>query len=165
MRTLLCCGAMLAAASCLPAKTLSVSRLASPPVPVAAGQEFSLCAANVGNVKADILLQLVSVRTGSVIASREITLLPPGAAGPVPDPCITATADAVMQAGKDAPAGAPPLVVAIAVVRQGFFGRHTVAVSAGLGITAAGASGAHRVATIPLQLATNLRDWTVESVP
>src|ERR1700683_1897851 len=76
-------------------------RLASPPLPVKAGQEFTLCAANVGTANADIVLNFVSVRTGAVVASKQVTLPPPGGAvpgavpGAMPDPCLVATAEAI----------------------------------------------------------------------
>ncbi len=76
------------AASCSWGKVAVVFRLASPPLPVEAGQHFGLCAANVGTVKADLTLQFINVRTGAIVATREVTLPAPrisrGHARPLP---------------------------------------------------------------------------------
>jgi hypothetical protein len=77
------------------AKVAVVFRLASPPLLVEAGQHFSLCAANVGAVNVDLTLQFISVRTGAIVSSREVTLPPPGSTGRTPDPCLDIAADAV----------------------------------------------------------------------
>src|SRR5580658_2548847 len=72
---------LILAAAAAPAwpRVAVVFRLASPPLPVQAGQEFTLCAANVGTANADIVLNFVSVRTGAIIASKQVMLPPPGA--------------------------------------------------------------------------------------
>ena len=103
------------------AKVAVVFRLASPPLPVEAGQHFSLCAANVGTVNADVTLQFISVRTGAIIASRDVSLPPPGSSGRTPDPCLDTTADAV-SAPTMTPAN-PPLLVALVAIKRGLFSR------------------------------------------
>jgi hypothetical protein len=146
-----------------------VFRLASAPLPVQAGQEFALCAANVGTANADITLNFVNVRTGAIVASKQVTLPPPGAGGTVPsampDPCLSVTADAIVKAGA-APSGDPPLVVALMVVRHGVF-HGASAATASVQVTVAGANGARQiVASIPLYLATmtNSRNTPIEIV-
>src|SRR5271157_635455 len=139
------------------AKMAVVFRLASPPLPVEAGQQFSLCAANVGTVKADITLQFINVRTGAIVASRDVVLPPPGSAGGTPDPCLATTADAVTAAGsaaRRATPAEPPLLVALVVIRHGLFSRASAA-TASVQVTTAGPAGERRIlASIPLHLAT-----------
>jgi hypothetical protein len=93
------------------AKVAVVFRLASPPLAVEAGQRFSLCAANVGAVNVDLTLQFVNVRTGAIVASREVTLPQPGSTGRTLNPCLEITADAV-SAPTVIPAD-PPMLVAL----------------------------------------------------
>jgi hypothetical protein len=146
-----------------------VFRLASSPIPVQAAQEFALCAANVGLANADITLSFVSVRTGVIVASKQVTLPPPGAGvavpGAMPDPCLSTTADAITKAG--APAGSgPPLVVALMVVRHGVF-HSASAATASVQVTVAGANGERQiVASVPLYVATmtNGRNTPIEIV-
>jgi hypothetical protein len=162
MKILLPAAVLMTAAFSSHAKTAVVSRLATPPVPVEAGLEFSVCAANVGTVKADIQLQFVSVRTGAVVATRDVTLPPPGT-GAMPDPCLTTTADAVLRAG-NATAADGAMVVAIVAIRRGLFNRPPAA-TAGLQVMAAGPAGArHVVASVPLEMVTNPRNGMVETV-
>jgi len=155
-----------------------VFRLASPPLRVQAGQEFTLCAANVGTANADIVLNFVSVRTGAIVAGKQVTLPPPGAAGavpgavpgvtvpsPMPDPCLITTAEAIVKAGA-APSGGEPLVVALMIVRHGVF-RGAAAATASVQVTIAGANGERQVlASVPLYLATmtNGRNTPIEIV-
>jgi hypothetical protein len=146
-----------------------VFRLASAPLPVQAGQEFALCAANVGTANADITLNFVNVRTGAIVASKQVTLPPPGAGGAVPtampDPCLTTTADAIVKAGA-ATNGDSPLIVALMVVRHGVF-RGASAATASVQVTVAGPNGGRQiVASIPLYLATmtNGRNTPIEIV-
>ena len=142
-----------------------VFRLASEPLPVEPGQHFALCAANVGTTNVDLTLQFINVRTGGIVASRNVTLPPPGSAIPMPDPCLHTSADAVW-----APAGVsgnPPLLAALVVIARGVFSRASAA-TASVQITAADASGTERlVASIPLHLATliNGRNTPLERVP
>jgi hypothetical protein len=140
-----------------------VFRLASPPLPVEVGQHFALCAANVGTMNADLTLQFINVRTGAIVATREVTLPPPGSAGAMPDPCLNIASDAV-----SVPAGAPagePLIVALVVIKRGLFSRASAA-TASVQVTAAGATGGRMVASIPLHLATliNGRNTPIERV-
>ena len=146
------------------AKVAVVFRLASPPMPVATGQRFSLCAANVGTVNADLTLQFINVRTGAIVASREVTLPPPGSAAGIPDPCLQTTADA-LAAPPGSPAG-PPLLVALVVIKRGLFSRASAA-TASVQVTVTDATGAQRLlASIPLHLATltNGRNTPIERV-
>ena len=146
--------ALLAFAMPLPARYLVVFRLASPPLPVEAGQRFSLCAVNVGTMNADLTLEFLNVRTGAVVASRNVMLPPPGA-GVMPDPCLDATAEQVSGAG-----GAPPLMAALVIIRHGLFSR-AAAVTASVQVT----DGNQRLAaSIPLHLATmiNGRNTPIE---
>lgn len=146
------------------AKVAVVFRLASPPMPVEAGQHFSLCAANVGTVSADLTLQFVNVRTGAIVASREVTLPAPGSIGGTPDPCLHTSAD-VLAAPTVTPAD-PPLLVAVVVIKRGLFSRVSAA-TASVQVTTTDASGAHRIlASIPLHLATliNGRNTPIERV-
>jgi len=163
MRTLLSVAVLLAGAMPAPAKPAAVFRLATPPVPVEAGLEFSVCAANVGTVKADIQLQFVSVRTGAVVATRTVQLPPPGSAAPMPDPCLVTTADAILHAGNP-PASDGAMVVAIVAVRRGLFGPIPAA-TAGLQVTAADPSGTRRVvASVPMEMVTNPRNTVLETI-
>jgi hypothetical protein len=159
---------LIAAAPAWP-RVAVVFRLASAPLPVQAGQEFALCAANVGAVDADITLNFINVRTGAIVASKQVTLPPPGAGGAVPsampDPCLSTTADAIAKAGA-APSAAPPLVVALMIVRHGVFHKASAA-TASVQVTVAGANGARQiVASVPLYLATmtNGRNTPIEIV-
>jgi hypothetical protein len=152
------------AGSCSWGKVAVVFRLASPPLPVEDGQHFGLCVANVGTVKADLTLQFINVRTGAIVATREVTLPPPGTAGGSPDPCLNITSDAV-----PAPAGAAadhPLLVALVVIKRGLFSRVSAA-TASVQVTTVDATGGRRLlASIPLHLATltNGRNTPIERV-
>lgn len=159
---------LMAAAPAL-SRVAVVFRLASAPLPVQVGQEFALCAANVGISNADITLNFINVRTGTIVASKQLTLPPPGAGGAVqsamPDPCLSTTADAIAKAGV-APTTDPLLVVALMVVRQGVF-RKASAATASVQVTVAGPNGARQiVASVPLYLATmtNGRNTPIEIV-
>jgi hypothetical protein len=164
---------LVAAAAPASPRVAVVFRLASPPLPVQAGQEFTLCAANVGTAEADIVLNFVSVRTGAVVAGKQVTLPPPGAGpavpgaipGAMPDPCLITTAEAIAKAGV-APSGGPPLVVALMIVRHGLFHR-AAAATASVQVTIAGANGERQtLASVPLYLATmtNGRNTPIETV-
>ncbi len=118
-------------------RVMVVFRLASPPLPVETGQQFSLCAANVGATNIELTLQLVSVRTGVVAAAKDLILPPPGA-GPMPDPCLTATAQVIAAAGSP-PAGEQPLVTGLVIAKRGLFARAGAA-TASIQITAAAPS-------------------------
>jgi hypothetical protein len=133
------------------ARVAVVFRLASPPMPVEAGQHFSLCAANVGTVNTDLTLQFINVRTGAIVATRDATLPPPGPAGGIPDPCLHTTADAMA-----APVNAadPPLLVALVVIKRGLFSRASAATASVQVTVADAAGGQHILASIPLHLAT-----------
>jgi hypothetical protein len=134
-------------------------------MPVLAGQRFSLCAANVGRVNAELTLRFINVRTGAVVASRDVTLPPPGSSGGIPDPCLETTADAV-----SAPAvtsAEPPLLVALVAIKRGVFARASAA-TASVQVMVADAAGGYRIlASIPLQLATLMigRNKPIERVP
>jgi hypothetical protein len=167
---------LMAAASPAWPRVAVVFRLASPPLPVQAGQEFTLCAANVGRANADIVLNFVSVLTGAIVASKQVTLPPPGAGvpgsipagavpSPMPDPCLITTAEAIANAGA-ATSGRQPLVVALMIVRHGLF-HGAVAATASVQVTVAGANGERQtLASVPLHLATmtNGRNTPIETV-
>jgi hypothetical protein len=165
MRRLLSLISLLAvAATSSSARVAVVFRLASPPLPVQAGQHFELCAANVGTVDVDLTLQFINVRTGRVVTTRNVTLPPPGSVGRTPDPCLETTSDAVSLVP-----GAPadePLLVALVVIKRGLFSRASAA-TASVQVTAADSDGTRRmVASIPLHLATliNGRNTPIERV-
>ena len=146
-----------------------VFRLASAPLPVQLDQEFALCAANVGRVNADITLSFINVRTGAIVASKEVMLPPPGAGGAVPssmpDPCLSVTANAIVKAGA-ASNGGPALVVALMVIKHGVF-HGAAAASASVQVTVAGPNGGRQiVVSVPLYLATmtNGRNMPIEIV-
>lgn len=146
------------------AKVVVAWRLASPPPPVEAGQQFTLCAANVGTARVDIELQFISVKTGIVAARREFTLPPPGAGG-MPDPCLTTTAEVLKTAGNPPP-GVQALVVAVVVVKRGVFSRPAAATSS-VQVTIEDPAGVRRIlASIPLQMATmiNNRNTPIEII-
>ena len=158
---------LMAAASPAWPRVAVVFRLASPPLPVQAGQEFTLCAANVGRANADIVLNFVSVMTGAIVASKQVTLPPPGGAVPsaMPDPCLITTAEAIAKAGA-ATSGGQPLVVALMIVRHGLF-HGAAAATASVQVTIAGANGERQtLASVPLHLATmiNGRNTPIETV-
>jgi hypothetical protein len=147
------------------AKVVVAWRLASPPLPVEAGQQFTLCAANVGTAKVDLQLQFISVRSGAVAASREVTFPPPGGIGAMPDPCLTTTAEVLMAAGNPPP-GEQALVVALVVVKRGVFSRPAAATSS-VQVTIVDPAGVRRIlASIPLQMATmiNNRNTPIEII-
>jgi hypothetical protein len=170
---------LILAAAAAPAwpRVAVVFRLASPPLPVQAGQEFTLCAANVGTANADVVLNFVSVRTGAILASKQVTLPPPGAGWAVPgaapgsvpsampDPCLSTTAEAIAKAGA-AVSGGQPLIVALMIVRHGLF-HGAAAATASVQVTVAGANGERKtLASVPLYLATmtNGRNTPIETV-
>lgn len=154
MNRFVCIAALLAFAGPSDARYMVVFRLASPPLPVEAGQHFSLCAANVGTINADITMQFLNVRTGAVIGSRDLTLPPPGSPG-MPDPCLDTTAAQV-----NGPGSGPPLLVALVIIRHGLFSR-VAAATASVQVTDA---NGHLVASIPLHVATlvNGRNTPIE---
>jgi hypothetical protein len=156
MKRLICVFTLLFAAFPASGRYAVVFRLASPPLPVEAGQQFSLCVANVGTSKSDLTLQFINVRTGAVIKSRDLTLPPPGTS-PMPDPCLAATADEV-----GAVPGEPPLLVALVIVRHGLFSRAAAATAS---VQVTGPQG-RMVASIPLHVATlvNGRNTPIENV-
>ena len=163
MKSFLFAALLLAAAIPSQARSAVVFRLATPPVPVEAGLEFSICAANVGPIKADLQLQFISVRTGAVVATRSVTLPPAGGTAPIPDPCLTTTADAILHAGT-APAGNGAMVVAIVAIRRGLFSRRPAA-TAGLQVSATDPSGTRRVvASVPLEMVTDPRNSVIETI-
>ena len=96
---------LIAAPPAWPRVAVVFLRLASAPMLVQAGQEFSLCATNVGTADADIVLNFVSVRTGYHRCEQEVILPPPGVGGAMPDLLLSTTADAIAKAGNDAPSG------------------------------------------------------------
>jgi hypothetical protein len=139
-------------------------RLASPPLPVEAGQQFALCAANVGSTNADLTLQFVSVRTGAVVASKDVVLPPPGG-GPMPDPCLITPAETISAAGTP-PANAPAMVVGLVVMKRGLFARATAATAA-IQVTTLAPTGERKLlASVPLHMATatNGRNTPIETV-
>ena len=152
MTRLFRCTAILALASASSSARIAVVfRLASPPIPVEASQQFSLCAANVGTASADLTLQFINVRTGGIIASRDVVLPPPGASGGIPDPCLQTTSDAI---GLSTAGNANPvLIVGLVVIKKGLFSR-AAATTASLQVAVTGGGGARIIASIPLQLAT-----------
>jgi hypothetical protein len=155
------------ASAALPAspRVMVVFRLASPPLPVEAGQQFALCAANVGSTNADLTLQFVSVRTGAVVASKDVILPPPGTSGPIPDPCLVTLADTIAAAGNP-PSNAPAMVVGLVVMKRGLFARATAATAA-IQVTTLAPSGERKLlASVPLHMATatNGRNTPIETV-
>jgi hypothetical protein len=141
-----------------------VFRLASPPLPVEAGQQFTLCAANVGTSNADLTLQFVSVRTGAVVVSKDVILPPPGTGG-MPDPCLTAKSESITGAGAP-PSGESAMVVGIVVTKRGLFGR-AIAATASIQVTGSAPTGERRLlASVPLYMATmtNGRNTPIEKV-
>ncbi len=152
------------AGTCSWGRVAVVFRLASPPLPVEPGQHFGLCAANVGTVNTDLTLQFINVRTGAIVASRSVILLPAGSVGPISDPCLNITSDAV--SATTGIAADQPLVVALVVIKRGLFSRASAA-TASVQVTVADATGIQRlVASIPLHLATliNGRNTPIERV-
>ena len=145
-------------------RVMVVYRLASPPLPVQAGQQFALCAANVGSRSVELTLRFVSVRTGAVVSSKDIVLPPPGANGPMPDPCLVTSAEAI--AGPNAAPSELAMVVGLVVSKRGLFARASAATAA-IQITAPGPSGERKlVGSVPLLMATmtNGRNTPVERV-
>jgi hypothetical protein len=146
-------------------RVMVVFRLASPPLPVEAGQQFALCAANVGSTRVDLTLQFVSVRTGAVAASKDIVLAPPGASNPMPDPCLVATAETIAGAGTPPP-NEHAMVVGLVVMKRGLFAR-AVAATAAIQVSALAPTGERKLlASVPLQMATatNDRNTPIETV-
>jgi len=164
MKSLVCCVVLLALASrSSSARVAVVFRLASPPIPVEAGQSFSLCAANVGTASADLTLQFINVRTGTIVASRDVILPPPGSAAGTPDPCLQTTADAIGPTTSSH--SNPTLVVGLVVIKKGLFSR-AAAATASLQVAVTDSGGSRIVASIPLHLATltNGRNTPIEHV-
>ena len=152
---------LLTAAAPASSRVMVVYRLASPPIPVEAGQQFSLCAANVGRAAAELHLQLINVRTGSIVSEKEITLPPPGSGAAIPDPCIATTSAALASASAQ-----PALLVGLVVSKRGLFSRATAA-TASIQITQRAASGEVKLlGSVPLVLATmiNGRETPIETV-
>lgn len=151
------------AGTCSWGKVAVVFRLASPPLPVEGGQHFALCAVNVGHANLDLTMQFINVRTGAIVATREVTLPPLGSNAAMPDPCLDTTSDAIA-----APAGAvagPPLLAAVVAIKRSLFGRASAA-TASVQVTSVDAAGTHLVASVPLHLATMIqgRNTPIERV-
>jgi hypothetical protein len=166
MRRLLFVFTILAAAA-LPAspRVMVVFRLASPPLPVETGQQFALCAANVGSTNAELTLQFVSVRTGAIAASKDVILPPPGMGVPMPDPCLITPAEIIAAAGTSPP-NAPAMVVGLVVIKRGLFARATAATAA-IQVTTLAPTGERKLlASVPLHMATatNGRNTPIETV-
>jgi hypothetical protein len=166
MRRLLIALSILAVAA-LPAspRVMVVFRLASPPLPVEAGQQFALCAANVGATNVDLTLQFVSVRTGAVAASKDVVLPAPGAGSPMPDPCLVTPAETIASAGTPQP-NEPAMVVGLVVMKRGLFARATAATAA-IQVTTLAPTGERKLlASVPLLMATaiNGRNTPIEKV-
>ena len=163
MKQTLCSAVLLALLCSLSeAKVAVVFRLASPPLPVEPGQHFSLCASNVGTVNIDLTLQFINVRTGAVVATRDVTLPPAGTNSAPFDPCLETSSTAFPASNS----GASPLLVALAVVKRGLFSRVSAA-TASVQVSTPDTSGVpHTVASIPLHLATliNGRNTPIERV-
>ncbi len=146
-------------------RVMVVFRLASPPILVEAGQQFALCVANVGATNVDLTLQFVSVRTGAIAATRDVILPPPGASGPMPDPCLVTPAETIAAAGTPPP-NEPPMVVGLVVMKRGLFAR-AVAATAAIQVTAPAPTGERKLlASVPLHMATaiNGRNTPIETV-
>lgn len=130
-------------------RVMSPYRWASPPMPVEAGQEFSMCAANVGVSAADLEMQFINARTGAILAEKEIKLPPPGATGTFPDPCLKITAAAIPTTNTE-----PPLLVGLVFSRRVVFAR-AAAATASIQVTQTAASGVQKLLmVVPLTLAT-----------
>jgi hypothetical protein len=148
-----------------------VFRLASLPASVEKGQELVLCATNIGTGALDVSLELVSVRTGRVVAEKTFRLAPLGS-GTAASPCVTTAAEAVGEAVPNAAGplvnaaiqssftsaapGVPaadgqPLVVGVAMVRRPLLSFREAQVTASIQVLAPDANGVMRpVETIPL---------------
>lgn len=146
-------------------RVMVVFRLASPPLPVEAGQQFALCAANVGSTNVDLTLQFVSVRTGALVISKDVILPPPGGSGPMPDPCLVTPAETIVAAGSPPP-NEPQMVVGLVVMKRGLFAR-AVAATAAIQVTVLAPTGERKLlASVPLYMATatNGRNTPIERV-
>jgi hypothetical protein len=164
------CLALLTVAHAAAALNPVAFRLASLPASVEKGQELVLCAANIGTGALDVSLQLISVRTGRVIAEKTVRLAPLGSGAAV-SPCVTTPAEAVGEAVPDVaghpanaaiqsftPAGpavpvadGQPLVVGVAMVRKPLLSFREAQVTASIQVLAPDANGVMRsVETIPL---------------
>lgn len=77
----------------LAAPAFCATSLSTTPLPVAPGQELTLCAANVGRFKAEMKLEFLNVRTGAIIATKDVTLEGVGRKPLSSDPCLTTKAD------------------------------------------------------------------------
>jgi len=131
-------------------------RLASLPASVEKGQQLLLCAANIGTGALDVSLQLISVRTGRVVAEKTVRLAPLGS-GAAAAPCVTTAAEAV---GEALPAAdGQPLVVGVAMVRKPVLSFREAQVTASIQVLAPDANGLmHSVETIPLSRAAHPSD-------
>jgi hypothetical protein len=138
--------AALAVLAAVPALAAIPFQLASPPLPAAPGQEFTLCAANIGR-KAQVIMQFVNVRTNAVVAEKSLMLSAPGALNQPSDPCLSTTAEAIAAAGAQpgAQARGQLEVVGVVLVKRGFLPK---AVTASVQIRAVGSAQAGT--TIPL---------------
>jgi hypothetical protein len=146
-------------------RVMVVFRLASPPLPVEAGQQFALCAANVGSTNADLTLQFLSVRTGAIVATKDVVLPPAGTGGPMPDPCLITPAEAIAAAGTRPP-NEPPMVVGLVLMKRGLFARASAATAA-VQVTGLAPTGERKLlASVPLLMATaiNGRNTPIEKV-
>lgn len=78
----------------LPALGANISRwpmLTSAPLVVEAGQEVTVCVANLSNGPVDAQLSLFNVRTGETISQREDRIPNAGGTGKPSNPCLGAT--------------------------------------------------------------------------
>ena len=147
-------------------RVMVVFRLASPPLLVEAGQQFALCAANVGATNTDLThaVRQRSDRQGGCQQRRDAAAAA-GAGGVMPDPCLVTSAEAISAAGSPPP-GEPAMVVGLVIMKRGVFAR-AVAATAAIQVTALAPSGErHMVASVPLHVATmtNGRNTPIERV-
>jgi hypothetical protein len=69
--------------------------LATAPLPVVPGQQLTLCAVNVGRHKMKVTLKFINVHTGAVAAQKDLVLTAAGPQTQSPEPCLSATSDAL----------------------------------------------------------------------
>jgi hypothetical protein len=152
--TSLSIGGLLAVLTAVPAVAAVPFQLASPPLPAAPGQEFTLCAANIGR-KAQMTLQFVNVRTNAIVAEKSLMLFAPGALNPPSDPCLSITAEAIAAAGAQpgAQVNGQLVVVGVVFVKRGFLPK---AVTASVQIRAVGSAQAGTMIPLtPVGLSNN----------
>lgn len=128
-----------------------VYRLVSAPMPAIAGQELTLCAANVGNHKTVVTMKFVNVRTGAIVAQKVVSFAAPGvqsAQNQSIDPCLSIAAESIPAAR---PAGGSPgnanvlLVGIVTMSRKSFFDPQ---VTASIQIHASGSTAVEQI--VPL---------------